>query len=97
MTGPPATNNYAGPGGGGQPNCPNDWAAAMHDYNYFKIGGIGQGYSFFSNPSDSVLTTPMLRQADAILGAHVSGTEGAAIKAVVSAGALKTNVLSIFH
>ena len=71
--------------------------AAMHDYNYFKIGGIGQGYSFGSTPGNSALTTPMLRQSDAILGAHVSGTEGAAINAAVSSGALRTNVPSIFH
>jgi hypothetical protein len=69
----------------------------MHDYNYFKIGGIGATNTFFTNPSDSVLTTPMLRQADAILGAHVSGTEGSAINAAVSAGALWNKTLSIFH
>jgi hypothetical protein len=39
----------------------------------------------------------MLRHADAILGAHVSGTEGSAINAAVSSGALVTKALSIFH
>jgi len=89
-------NNYCGRNGAGMPQSNNDWACAMHDYNYFKIGGAGKGYSFFSNPDDSVITTSMLRQADAKLASNVSGTEGYAIQAAVAAGATWTWVRQLF-
>jgi RHS repeat-associated protein len=89
-------NNYCGRNGAGTPASGNDWACAVHDYNYFMIGGPGKGYSFFSNPSNSVLTTPLLRQADANLATHVFGAEGLAIKSAVAAGAANTWVHNLF-
>jgi hypothetical protein len=89
-------NNYCGPNGAGDPLSTNDWACAVHDYNYRQIGGVGNHNSFFSNPSDSVLTTPLLRQADANLATHVFSAEGLAIKAVVAAGAANTWVHNQF-
>jgi RHS repeat-associated protein len=89
-------NNYCGPNGAGDPLSTNDWACAVHDYNYRQISGIGKGNSFFSNPSDSVLTTPLLRQADANLATHVFGAQGLAIKSVVAAGAANTWAHNLF-
>jgi len=89
-------NNYCGPNGAGDPLSTNDWVCAVHDYNYRQIGGVGTHNSFFSNPSDSVLTTPLLRQADANLATHVFGAEGLAIKAIVAAGAANTWVHNQF-
>jgi RHS repeat-associated protein len=44
-------NNYCGPNGAGVPLGGNDWACALHDYNYFSIGaGASSNFDpFFQN------------------------------------------------
>jgi len=81
-------NNYCGPNGAGAPLNANDWYCAVHDYNYLQIAGTNSNASIITSPRDSVITTPLLRQADAILASHVVGAEGAAMKAVVKIGAV---------
>ncbi len=77
LGGPFGKNNYCGPNGAGDPLSTNDWACAVHDYNYRQIGGVGNSNSFFSNPDPT--TAFKLRQADRILFENTSGYEGGMI------------------
>ena len=81
LGGPSRKNNYCGPNGAGDPLSRNDWACAVHDYNYRQIGGEGKHNNFFSNPDPA--TASRLRQADRVLFDNLSGAEGAAIKVAV--------------
>jgi RHS repeat-associated protein len=88
-------NNYCGRNGAGNPVSRNDWACAVHDYNYRQIGGSGKGYSFWSNPSPKVAM--QLRQADRILFENTSGFEGAVIGGVELTAVPFTAFYSLTH
>ena len=62
----------------------NDWACAVHDYNYLITGGLGAQYSIFDKSGASILTESGLVAADHILVNNVSGPEGAMIQAAIS-------------
>ena len=57
-----SNNNYCGPNGAGAPSSRNDWACAVHDYNYFKVGAT-EGLSFLTG-TGSAFDNKLQRQAD---------------------------------
>jgi hypothetical protein len=85
LGGPSGSNNYCGPGGAGAPANSNDWACAVHDYNYLIGGGLGKQYSIFDKSGAGILSRAALVDADHVLANSVSGPEGAVIKTAVSA------------
>lgn len=76
------TNNYCGPGGAGVPLNGNDWACAVHDYNYNILGAAGKPFAAWTG-TGSVLENGVLAQANNNLVNNVdSSAEGRAIKAI---------------
>lgn len=65
---PDAPDNWAGPGGMGTPQGQGDWAAMVHDYNFFT-NNITIGTYF--NPFVSRATAKALIQSDRGSGAGV--------------------------
>lgn len=62
------TNNYCGPNGAGAPASSNDWACAVHDYNYNKLGAAGQPYAAWTGVgSHSVVENGVLKDANKAL------------------------------
>ena len=69
---PDAPDNWAGPGGMGTPQGQGDWAAMVHDYNFFT-NNITIGTYF--NPFVSRATAKALIQSDNYLIGHAGGAE----------------------
>ena len=67
-----APDNWAGPGGMGTPQGQGDWAAMVHDYNYFT-NYITIGTYF--NPFISRATAKALIQSDNYLIGHAGGAQ----------------------
>ncbi len=79
-----STNHYCGPNGAGAPAGANDWACAVHDYNYNKLGAAGQTYAAWTGVgSHSILENGVLKDANRNLVNNVDNSpEGLIIKAV---------------
>jgi hypothetical protein len=76
-----ATNHYCGPNGAGAPASSNDWACAVHDYNYNKIGA-GPFALWAGVSSKSALENSVLKDADNALVNNLDNSpEGLLIKA----------------
>jgi len=69
-----STDHWAGPGGMGPPGGRGDWAASVHDYNFFT-NMITMG-SYF-NPALSVATYKALIQSNSNLMRNAGGIQGA--------------------
>ncbi len=67
-----APDNWAGPGGMGTPQGQGDWAAMVHDYNFFT-NNITIGTYF--NPFVSRATAKALIQSDNYLVGHAGGIQ----------------------
>jgi RHS repeat-associated protein len=67
-----APDNWAGPGGMGTPQGQGDWAAMVHDYNFFT-NNITIGTYF--NPFVSRATAKALIQSDNNLVGHAGGAQ----------------------
>jgi hypothetical protein len=67
-----APDNWAGPGGMGTPQGQGDWAAMVHDYNFFT-NNITIGTYF--NPFVSRATAKALIQSDNYLIGHAGGAQ----------------------
>ena len=69
---PDGPDNWAGPGGMGTPQGQGDWAAMVHDYNFFT-NNITIGTYF--NPFVSRATAKALIQSDNNLVGHAGGAQ----------------------
>lgn len=69
----PSTDHWAGPGGMGPPGGRGDWAASVHDYNFFT-NQITMG-SYF-NPTLSAATSKALIQSNSNLMRNAGGIQG---------------------
>ncbi len=77
-------NNYCGPNGAGAPGNNNDWACAVHDYNYLKLGAGGQPFAAWTGVgSHSVVENGVLKDANkALINGLDNSPEGLIIKAI---------------
>jgi RHS repeat-associated protein len=69
----PSTDNWAGPGGMGPPGGRGDWAASVHDYNFFT-NRLTMGS--YLNPTLSVATSKALIQSNSNLMRNAGGIQG---------------------
>jgi hypothetical protein len=75
--------NYCGPNGAGVPTGGNDWACAVHDYNYNQIGA-NNGQKIL-NGLNSIVGNGALNDADRRLLNNVDNSpEGLAIRGIIN-------------